>query len=318
MSPEPIFSLLQESATLTRQIQQDFITPTTWEKKDKSPVTIGDLAVQTLAAARLEQFFPEIPLVAEESVEVLESDEGERFSEILQRYLEPFLGKITRDNLFQWIARGKQGEGTNRFWTLDPIDGTKGFLRREQYATALALIEENHVTMGFLGLPHYTAGENLVYAVRGKGTWARDLWKSGEWKKCHVSNHHDVQEATVLRSVESGHTNLSQMDILVRNLGIVREPIRMDSQAKYAVLASGKSDFLFRLISAKQPLYKEKIWDQAAGSIILEEAGGKVTDLDGKMLDFSHGETLKQNRGICASNGVLHDLALETIRKTGC
>ncbi|MDO4583110.1 MAG: inositol monophosphatase family protein [Planctomycetia bacterium] len=315
---ESLLSLLRESATLTRQIQHDFITPTTWEKKDKSPVTVGDLAVQTLMAARLEQLCPEIPLVAEESTEVLESDEGERFGEILRRYLEPFLGKFTRENMVHWIARGKEGTGTSRFWTLDPIDGTKGFLRREQYATALALVEENRVTMGFLGLPNYTQGENLVHAVRGKGTWANDLWKPGEWKACHVSEHRDVQEATVLRSVESGHTNLSQMDILVRNLGVVREPVRMDSQAKYAVLASGKSDFLFRLISAKQPHYKEKIWDQAAGSIILEEAGGKVTDLDGKDLDFSHGETLEENRGICASNGILHNIALDAIIETGC
>lgn len=318
MSLESLLLLLQESATLTRQIQQDFITPTTWEKKDKSPVTVGDLAVQTLVAARLEQLCPEIPLVAEESTDVLESEDGERFLEILQRYLEPFLGKITSADIFRWIARGKEGEGRDRFWTLDPIDGTKGFLRREQYATALALMEENQATMGFLGLPNYTAGENLVYAVRGQGTWANDLWTRGAWRRCHVSDHQDVQEATVLRSVESGHTNLSQMDILVQNLGIVREPVRMDSQAKYAVLASGKSDFLFRLISAKQPFYKEKIWDQAAGSIILEEAGGKVTDLDGKTLDFSHGETLQKNRGICASNGFLHSVALDALQKTGC
>ncbi|MGN1274751.1 MAG: inositol monophosphatase family protein, partial [Thermoguttaceae bacterium] len=77
------------------------------------------------------------------------------------------------------------------------------------------------------------------------------------------------------------------------------------------------SDLLFRLISAKMPDYKEKIWDQAAGSIILEEAGGRVTDLDGKPLDFSQGYTLKQNRGICASNGLLHDLAVKAIEEIG-
>ena len=84
----------------------------------------------------------------------------------------------------------------------------------------------------------------------------------------------------------------------------------MDSQAKYAVLAAGDGDVLLRLISPSRPDYREKIWDQAAGSIVIEEAGGRITDLDGKPLDFSHGRTLAKNRGILATNGHLHDAVL--------
>ena len=61
--------------------------------------------------------------------------------------------------------------------------------------------------------------------------------------------------------------------------------------------------------------YREKIWDQAAGSLIIEEAGGKVSDLDGKPLDFSAGRTLANNRGVLATNGLLHDSALAALRK---
>jgi 3'(2'), 5'-bisphosphate nucleotidase len=71
---------------------------------------------------------------------------------------------------------------------------------------------------------------------------------------------------------------------------------------------------LLRLISPKQPNYKEKIWDQAAGSIIVTEALGKVTDLDGKPLDFSHGRSLDANRGILATNGPLHEALLAGLR----
>ncbi|MEA5469572.1 inositol monophosphatase family protein [Spirulina sp. 06S082] len=60
---------------------------------------------------------------------------------------------------------------------------------------------------------------------------------------------------------------------------------------------------------------RENIWDHAAGAIVLEEAGGRVTDLDGKPLDFSLGEKLTANRGILASNGVIHDRALEFTHK---
>ena len=91
----------------------------------------------------------------------------------------------------------------------------------------------------------------------------------------------------------------------------------MDSQAKYAVLAAGKGDLLLRLLSPSRPDYREKIWDQAAGSIVLEEAGGKITDLHGKELDFRTGRSLTNNRGILASNGALHGAALQALSEIG-
>ena len=93
------------------------------------------------------------------------------------------------------------------------------------------------------------------------------------------------------------------------------DPVRMDSQVKYALLASGVGEIYLRLLSPDRMDYREKIWDQAAGSIIVEEAGGIVTDLDGKFLDFSRGRTLKDNRGVCATNGLIHDQVLETLKR---
>lgn len=87
----------------------------------------------------------------------------------------------------------------------------------------------------------------------------------------------------------------------------------MDSQAKYALLASGEADIMLRLLSPSKPHYREKIWDQAAGSLILEEAGGKISDLDGKPLDFTAGRTLGNNRGVLASNHQLHAAAINTL-----
>mgnify|MGYP001263478495 CR=1 FL=1 len=121
----------------------------------------------------------------------------------------------------------------------------------------------------------------------------------------------------MLRSVESGHTNPGQIDELANTLGITNNAVAMDSQAKYCVLASGKADLMLRLLSPSRPDYKEKIWDQAAGLLIIEEAGGKVTDLDGKSLDFSAGRTLANNRGVLASNGLLHPAILQALRQVG-
>ena len=91
----------------------------------------------------------------------------------------------------------------------------------------------------------------------------------------------DPAGARLLRSFESGHTNVSQIDVLANHLGVAAEPVRMDSQAKYAILAAGGGEIYLRLLSANRLDYREKIWDQAAGSIVIEEAGGRVTDLDG-------------------------------------
>ena len=121
----------------------------------------------------------------------------------------------------------------------------------------------------------------------------------------------------MLRSYEAGHTNTGQAGELAERLGTAAEPVGLDSQAKYGVLATGGGELMLRLISSKQPDYKECIWDQAAGSIIVEEAGGRVTDLDGNALDFARGIRLTANRGVCASNGHVHDRVLEAIARIG-
>jgi 3'(2'), 5'-bisphosphate nucleotidase len=87
----------------------------------------------------------------------------------------------------------------------------------------------------------------------------------------------------------------------------------MDSQVKYGIVASGDADIYLRIPNPATRDYREKIWDHAAGSLIVEEAGGWVSDIDGKKLDFSMGKTLCRNRGILASSGRIHSRVLEII-----
>ncbi|MCY4262785.1 MAG: hypothetical protein OXC97_05670 [Candidatus Dadabacteria bacterium] len=87
----------------------------------------------------------------------------------------------------------------------------------------------------------------------------------------------------------------------------------MDSQCKYAVLARGDASIYFRPPPRKD--YRENIWDHAAGYIIVREAGGTVTDSSGKSLDFSLGRQLRQNRGILATNGAIHDAVVWAVKK---
>jgi 3'(2'), 5'-bisphosphate nucleotidase len=87
----------------------------------------------------------------------------------------------------------------------------------------------------------------------------------------------------------------------------------MDSQAKYGILARGEATLYLRVPSPSEQGYKENIWDHAAGSIIAEEAGGKVTDVLGRPLDFSSGIKMVKNHGILVSNGILHDVVLKAL-----
>lgn len=313
-NPEVRFAIdvVRKAVKLAREVQCEMVAPAL-AKEDKSPVTVGDFAVQALVGGSLHGAFPNDPLVAEESSGALRSTDGQSTLERVTEFVRRVVPDSTPEKVCQWIDWGR-GEPTKRFWTLDPIDGTKGFLRGAQYAVALALMVEGERQIGVLGCPNLEGG-SLVAAARGQGSWRSRLGAPEKCERLHVSECRHPAQARVLRSVESDHTNVHQMDDLMRALGVEAEPVLMDSQAKYAVLAAGEGDLLFRLLSPDRPNYRENIWDQVAGSLILEEAGGRITDLEGKSLDFSAGKTLAHNRGVVASNGHLHEVALEMIKR---
>jgi 3'(2'), 5'-bisphosphate nucleotidase len=157
---------------------------------------------------------------------------------------------------------------------------------------------------------------SLLVARRTNGTYVCSLDDiECQWRPLKVSSTTDVADARLLRSVEKAHTDTGGIGELVAALGITADPVSMDSQAKYAVLAAGGGDVNLRLLSPSRPDYREKIWDQAAGTIVVEEAGGRVSDLDGKPLNFSQGRTLAANRGVLATNGLLHDALLTGLKQ---
>ncbi len=309
---------VRKAAQLVRRIQREMVT-TALTKGDRSPVTVADFAAQALVASLLKETFPDDPLVGEEEAADLQTPENRPVLQQIADFLAQDVPGATPESVCELIDLGRAEPGS-RYWTLDPVDGTKGFLRGQQYAVALALVVDGQVQLGVLGCPNLTAASeseidgqgSLVIAAAGEGTWTAPL-DGGQFQRLHVSDRDDPVEARVLRSVESGHTNVGSMGQLVTALGAKADPVLMDSQAKYAVLASGKGDMLFRLLSAKMPDYREKIWDQAAGSLVIEEAGGRITDLHGKPLDFTQGRTLADNRGVVASNGQLHEAALAAL-----
>jgi 3'(2'), 5'-bisphosphate nucleotidase len=128
-----------------------------------------------------------------------------------------------------------------------------------------------------------------------------------------VSKARSPSDAIITESVEPDHADHLTHQRLARKLNISKPSLRMDSQAKYGILARGEVTLYLRVPSSADPGYRENIWDHAAGAIIAEEAGGKVTDVRGRPLDFSSGIKMEKNQGILASNGILHEAVLKAL-----
>ncbi len=324
MTPEVQFALaaVRQASWLAKRIQRE-MTGESLSKDDRSPVTVADFAVQAVLAYLLQQHFPQDALVAEESAAALRQPENAELLERVVAYVRILVRGATPETVCSWIDRGAAAP-TGRFWVLDPIDGTKGFLRGDQYVTALALVEEGSVQLGALGCPNLSPelepernGKGaLAIAVRGAGSWTMSL-DGGNWRPLRVSAVDTPARVRLLRSFEAAHTDGDKIAAFARALGANAEPVRLDSQAKYAMLAAGRGEVVLRLLSPSRPDYREKIWDQAAGALIVEEAGGQVTDLDGRSLDFSQGRLLTNNRGVLATNGRLHAEMLAALRQIG-
>ena len=192
-------------------------------------------------------------------------------------------------------------------------------MRGQQYAIALGLLEHGRIQVGVLGCPNLPGPDGqlgcLLTATRGGGAQILPLTGKGfeGAKDIRVSDITDPAAARFCESVESGHSDQDQSAQIATALGITEEPVRVDSQCKYAIVGQGQAQIYLRLPTRAD--YREKIWDHAAGLIVVEEAGGRVTDVRGHDLDFGHGRQLENNSGVIATNGPIHDKVLEAVAR---
>lgn len=298
-----------EASKICRHIQstEDFAE---LSKNDKSPVTVADFGSQAIVCKAIHEAFPGDPIIAEEDSAALRLPDQISVLERVVKEVKKLQPGVSKEDVLSWIDQGVSREPAPRTWTLDPIDGTKGFLRKEQYAIALALLVDGHVQVAALACPNLDTAESddvgfVFSAVRGAGAYVAPLSNPKDRRPIRTSDCTAAKQARFCESVESGHSDHSWSSQIAKQLGISRDSVRLDSQAKYAVVARGEAEIYLRLPT--KPGYVEKIWDHAAGCLVIEEAGGKVTDVRGYPLDFSKGALLSENQGVIATNGLLHD-----------
>ena len=295
---------------------QSSMAPDVLEKKDRSPVTVADYGSQALICRALAEAFPNDPVIGEEDSSALSDPENAAFMTQICSEIEQTGVVAGASQVRDWIDRGGSKSFCNRFWTLDPIDGTKGFVRKEQFAVSLALLVDGEIVVSALACPNLASidegSAGLVFsAVRSAGSWVEPLDESSSQRAVRVSDVAVPANASFCESVESGHSAHGKSAQVKARLGIAKEPVRLDSQAKYAVVARGEAEVYLRLPTRTN--YREKIWDHAGGVLVVEEAGGRVTDVAGRPLEFQHGHQLEANRGVVVSNGRFHDEVIDAI-----
>jgi 3'(2'), 5'-bisphosphate nucleotidase len=319
------------AASVCRSVQSRLETMRSLLKDDRSPVTVADFAAQAVIAQRLTEALGPIRMVGEEDAAELRAqvESGSRaLAEAVLTAVQGVWPEATLEAVLDAIDVGntEPGEaGWVSYWTLDPIDGTKGFIRGQQYAISLGYLDQGEVVLGVLACPNLSqdhgasfdtpdAAGSLYTAERGAGV--------RESRCQHDAEEHSLERPAytggpirVCASVEKAHSNVSDTDRVMAHIGEPGEPARLDSQAKYAVVARGQADAYLRLPTKKG--YVERIWDHAAGSLIAAEAGAAVSDINGTPLDFSMGKGLEVNRGVvCAASG-LHERVIHAIDELG-
>lgn len=308
------------AARLCQAVRRELVTADTISKQDKSPVSVADFGAQALILKMLSENFPQDAVLAEEDSFALRRPENKGLFERVCFFVSRACPGTTPEDILRWVDWGKRTPAP-RHWCLDPIDGTKGFLRGDQYAIALALISNGIVHFGALACPNLPwrldkpQGRRgvIFYAVRGHGAFQRAMDGPEEESLSLRRAAMDPSQLRMCESFEPAHSDQQAQQEVARRLGIEVPPIRMDSQAKYGLVARGDVGVYLRLPNPGTPGYSEKVWDHAAGSIIVEEAGGEVTDTLGRPLAFGLGDRLSSNVGILATIGGVHTKVLEVL-----
>lgn len=202
------------------------------QKADQSPVTVADERAESIILEMLAKVAPDIPAVAEENTERL----------------------------------GLPGHAPPRFWLIDPLDGTKEFLKRNgEFTVNIALVEGDHLVLGVVHVPAL----GVTYAAAGPGTATR---QQGSGAPQPIASRIVPERGAVVVHSRSHENN----DAFARYLATLDAPeARVSgSSVKFCLLAAGEADLYPRFGPTME-------WDTAAGQAVLEATGGSVVTLDG-------------------------------------
>ena len=239
-----LISIAHEAGARIMQVYRGEIAIT--RKDDNSPLTLADIAAHNIIESGLKKLTPDLPILSEESASI------------------PYTTRAAWD----------------RYWLVDPLDGTREFIKRnDEFTVNIALIEEGKPVIGVVFAP---AKDLLYYAATGHGAFKQEPDEAAVKICCRaldLSNliiagsrsHSDKRMQAFLANIERNH--------------LPPKLITMGSSLKICLVAEGKADVYPRLGLTSE-------WDTAAAQCVLELAGGSLIDMDGQAFTYNTKDSL--------------------------
>ncbi|MFX0175785.1 MAG: inositol monophosphatase family protein [Candidatus Hodarchaeota archaeon] len=271
-----------------------------YKKKDDSPVTLADYASQIYIISKLKDNFPEDQIIAEEDVSPL-------FDKNVENIIKDCFNStgINTDAKFRDYL-SYRGPNSKRKWTIDPIDGTIGFQKGLSYAIGIGLMVKSDLILSAIGIPNYNQkGSAIFFAEKNEG--AKVVYGNNSPLPIKVSKHQDIKTSLMCHSL---HYDKPWVMKFAKLCGIQRF-IQMDSMAKFCMIAEGNADLYIKPMSINQSFS----WDFLPGELLVREAGGIVSDLNGNPLKFENEKCIISAPGCVASNGLFHKEILNIIKE---
>jgi 3'(2'), 5'-bisphosphate nucleotidase len=191
-----------------------------------------------------------------------------------------------------------------RLWIVDPIDGTRGFARKNgEFSVMIAFVADGAIAVGVVYQP---AAARLTYAVHGAGCWRRD-GDAATPTACRVTAVSDLAACTLTQSRSRTPGKRSRWAEALAPARVVES---YSAGIKLALVARGEADVYLNTYEAFHD------WDICAGDILVTEAGGRVSGTGGQVLRYGVAGAWQRD-GLLATNGALHEAALAVIAKSG-
>ncbi|MFX0028984.1 MAG: inositol monophosphatase family protein [Candidatus Hermodarchaeota archaeon] len=271
-----------------------------YSKDDDSPVTLADFTSQIFIIAMIKNHFPNDEIIAEE--EDVRFIDKNSLNFVRQCLLELDISNIK--NIKNYIKY--RGNPSQRQWTVDPIDGTIGFQKGLSYAVGVGFMENSIPRVSAIAVPNY-AGKPLAIFSAEQGQGAYVSYKNNENIQIKVNNKNNLKD---IRLCHSLHYDQPWVLQFARSIGITNF-VQIDSMAKFAMIADGSADLYIKPLDPEHSFS----WDFLPGDLIVREAGGIVSDLDGIPLEFRNEKCIWTKPGIVSSNNLLHRKILNKIKE---
>jgi 3'(2'), 5'-bisphosphate nucleotidase len=218
---------------------------------------------------------------------------------ILQALRQAFPGDAFSAEETTASLQGSRQTG-ERIWIVDPIDGTRGFARKNgEFSVMIGFVEKGVIGAGVVLQP---AAARLTYAVRGGGCWRVD-GSDPTPRRCQVTSISDLHQSTITQSRSRDPQKRSRWVEAIAPAKVVES---YSAGIKLALVARGEADIYLNNYEAFHD------WDICAGHILVAEASGKTTGIAGQTLEYGLPGAWQKN-GLLATNGRLHDATLQKL-----